>query len=447
MLSGYQTRCNIPSDINEHLPVLYEYAKECSSVIECGVRSIVSSYAFGLGIKAQSDNSLIMVDPYGSNNMPEFLKLCKEEGVNAEFLNISDLECPIIKTDLLFIDTWHVYGQLKRELSYWHSSVDKYIIMHDTTVDAWYGESVRLGLNAEEQSKKSGIPVDEINKGLWPAIREFLEDHSEWKLEKRLTNNNGLTILKRMERIDFPTLVTYSNYGYIDFAKNLIMNLARVLKNHKLHFYCLDKQTYDELSTYTHVFLTVELFEQDVTSDFQPFNTSLYKKLTHTKVSVLRAAFAQYSFIHFIDCDIVCLKEPSAEHYVRYDQFDIVFQPDIAYKGPDFKHNFFSPAQCTGNMTMRRSKGTMELLTLLERKQVMLSNSNDQECLQKIFDQHRAFDVRTFRYCKLYVYPIEEYTNGSWVDFTDKTYFFHANHVSGKERKIALLKKVKHWFL
>ena len=198
MLTGYENKCKSPSDINEHLPVLLEYTKKCSSVVECGVRSIVSSYAFALGLKGVSGNKLTMVDPESSPAMPKFLQLCKIESVNAEFLNKSDLECPLIKTDLLFIDTWHVYGQLKRELARWHSSVDKYIIMHDTTVDEWDGETIRMRTNAQEQSKRFDIPVEEINKGLWPAIEEFLVEHPEWKIEKRLTNNNGLTIMKRI---------------------------------------------------------------------------------------------------------------------------------------------------------------------------------------------------------------------------------------------------------
>ena len=198
MQQGYQIRCQNQSDINEHLPVLYEYTKQCSSVVECGVRSIVSSYAFAMGLKGVSGNKLTMVDPGASKDMPKFLELCKAEGVDAQFWNQSDLECPLIKTDLLFIDTWHVYGQLKRELARWHSFAGKYIIMHDTTVDEWKGETIRLGMNAQEQSKQFGIPIEEINKGLWPAVEEFLAHHPEWKIEKRLTNNNGLTILKRM---------------------------------------------------------------------------------------------------------------------------------------------------------------------------------------------------------------------------------------------------------
>jgi len=38
--------------------------------------------------------------------------------------------------------------------------------------------------------------------GLWPAIREFLGTHPEWKIEKRFKNNNGLTILARVSALE-----------------------------------------------------------------------------------------------------------------------------------------------------------------------------------------------------------------------------------------------------
>ena len=39
---------------------------------------------------------------------------------------------------------------------------------------------------------------DELNKGIWYAVAEFLTKYvSTWKIDKRYTNNNGLTILSR----------------------------------------------------------------------------------------------------------------------------------------------------------------------------------------------------------------------------------------------------------
>jgi hypothetical protein len=193
----YKEKCNEPSDINEHLPTLYRYTKECLHVTECGVRGICSSYAFGLGLEGRDGARLVQIDPVGSDSQSEFSKLCESCGIRNVFYEQSDLECPMEETELLFIDTWHVYGQLKRELARWHPHVSKYIIMHDTTVDGIYGETVRQNMNARLQSVQFNMPVEEITKGLWPAIEEFLAEHPEWVLHERYTNNNGLTILKR----------------------------------------------------------------------------------------------------------------------------------------------------------------------------------------------------------------------------------------------------------
>lgn len=194
---NYLTLTSRPSDINEHLETLYSYALQCNSVVECGVCEIVSSYAFASAMIGKPNHSFTMIDIYESTKVKPFLEMCRAEGINASFIKGSDIQCTPIQTDLLFIDTWHIYGHLKRELAHWNASVQKYIILHDTTVDGIDGESIRGNADTYAQSIKSGYPEEEIRKGLWPAVTEFLEVHPEWRLEKRYTHNNGLTILAR----------------------------------------------------------------------------------------------------------------------------------------------------------------------------------------------------------------------------------------------------------
>jgi hypothetical protein len=197
VLQMYERCKNARSDINEHLPTLLSYAKQCNHITECGVRGVTSSWAFAAGLLGKTPARLIQVDLDTNQNVVNFGSIVRENGIDVVFYQQSDLTCPIEQTELLFIDTWHIYGHLKRELARWNSSVTKWIIMHDTTVDEWVGESVRNHQNIADQSKQHGYPVEEITKGLWPAIDEFLKKHPEWSLEKRFTNNNGLTVLKR----------------------------------------------------------------------------------------------------------------------------------------------------------------------------------------------------------------------------------------------------------
>ena len=196
----YKLLCKHRSDINEHLPTLCKYASECQSIIELGVRGVISTYAFVYGLlNNNSSNKTLLLNDIAKCNIKELLQLTANLKIDIKYEWINDLDLEIKENyDLTFIDTWHVYGQLKRELEKFSKVTNKYIIMHDTSVDDYKGETIRLGWNAKEQSIKTGIPVDEINKGLMPAITEFLESNNNWKIREKFTNNNGLTILEKI---------------------------------------------------------------------------------------------------------------------------------------------------------------------------------------------------------------------------------------------------------
>ena len=192
----YLNRCEVKSDINEHLHTLFEYSKECERIFETGVRGVVSTYAFALGL--QQNNSIkkeLILNDLTECDLSELLGLT--QGIKIESIWKNNLEVSIEPVDLTFIDTWHVYGQLKRELHKFSKVTKKWIILHDTTIDSIYGESIRLGHDIITESNNSGIPIDEICRGLQPAIDEFLKDNFQWILHERFENNNGLTILAR----------------------------------------------------------------------------------------------------------------------------------------------------------------------------------------------------------------------------------------------------------
>jgi hypothetical protein len=198
----YNSLCNMSSDINEHLPTLYKYAKDSESIIELGVRGCVSSWAFVLGLlHNDKPTKKILLNDIEECNIGELLHFTKDLNIDVKYKWVNDLELEISENvDLTFIDTWHVYGQLKRELEKFSKVTNKYIIMHDTTVDAIYGETIRSHMNAHHQSLLTGFPLEEINTGLSKAINEFLEKNaSEWKLKEQYHNNNGLTILERIK--------------------------------------------------------------------------------------------------------------------------------------------------------------------------------------------------------------------------------------------------------
>ena len=184
------TLYNTPSDINEHIPTLIKYSSECCHITEMGVRDINSTWAF-LGTAPKNLISYDLHDPshYGKN-IQNVYEAATEYGLNFKFIQADVLKIKIDPTDLLFLDTWHTYNQLKSELYLHSDKVTKYIIMHDTTTYEYKDEPI-----TSEHSENANY----TGKGLWPAIEEFLENNkTKWKLVERFTNNNGLTILKRI---------------------------------------------------------------------------------------------------------------------------------------------------------------------------------------------------------------------------------------------------------
>ncbi len=183
----YEIHCGIPSDIHEHLPVLKEYAQKCKHITEMGVRGVVSSWAF----LAAAPEKLISYDIETHPNIGSAIRLVSQS-VDWEFIQADVLKIEIEPTELLFIDTLHIYSQLKKELELHAKNVSKYIILHDTSTYCNSPEPLSW-------QTKNVIPnYIEDDRGLCPAISEFLEENP-WVIEKKLENNNGLTILARVK--------------------------------------------------------------------------------------------------------------------------------------------------------------------------------------------------------------------------------------------------------
>jgi hypothetical protein len=198
--SMYNELCNRRSDINEHLPTLYRYAKQCESVFETGVRGCISSWALAKGLleNEKSEKKLFLND-ISPCNISGLLNSTRNLPIKIDYQWINNLQLELpYSVDMTFIDTWHVYGQLKRELAKFSKVTNKYIAMHDTTVDAIRGETIRMGMNGPQQSIESGFPLEEINCGLQKALDEFLAENTNWTIDACFTNNNGLTILRKL---------------------------------------------------------------------------------------------------------------------------------------------------------------------------------------------------------------------------------------------------------
>lgn len=180
-------------DIHEHLPTLRNLANQCKHVTEFGTRYGISTVALICGqpdTVVSYDINKEFFEPYKS----EVEALAQTAGVTFQFVEGDVLGVDIEETDLLFIDTYHTYNQLTKELNKHNSKVKKYIILHDTVT---YGTQ-------DEKPYQYGVVSEQLTglqrsrEGLWMALEDFLEANTDWIIKEHYENNNGLTILERV---------------------------------------------------------------------------------------------------------------------------------------------------------------------------------------------------------------------------------------------------------
>lgn len=161
------------TDINEHIPVLSALAHNCKHITELGVGWAQSTRAF-----LRHDVELHCYEFKPQPGIPEFFDEAKAAGRNVT-LHVADTrQVEIAETDLLMVDSLHIYEQVKEELRLHAPKTRKYIVFHDTTSYEVNGE---FG-----------------GRGIWAAIREFMDTHPEWRMIIRYHNCNGLTVLQHV---------------------------------------------------------------------------------------------------------------------------------------------------------------------------------------------------------------------------------------------------------
>jgi len=170
-------------DICEHLETIKGLAAKCDHVTEFGIRAGVSTTAIIAGRPKRFITYDINLQPF---TKPKFIEMATEVGVELVVIEGSSIEVEIEPTDMLMIDSRHVYSHLMKELTLHSPKVSKFIVMHDTEK---FG-SKPPGWDSKEPENNS--------RGLMTAIKDFLADSYEWRMKNHFKHNNGLTIIERI---------------------------------------------------------------------------------------------------------------------------------------------------------------------------------------------------------------------------------------------------------
>ncbi|MEI8201707.1 MAG: hypothetical protein WCH34_01760 [Bacteroidota bacterium] len=164
--------------VKPHLDIFIDYGSKSKVITEFGVETGCSTVAFLISGCKKMYSYDVIITP----NARMVKQAADEDEVFFRLYEKDNLKVKIKKTDLLFIDTDHWYGQIKAELEHHHPRVKKWIMMHDTET---------FGL----------INPFDGRPGMKAAIYEFIEDHPEWQIKEHFEIGHGLTILERENEI------------------------------------------------------------------------------------------------------------------------------------------------------------------------------------------------------------------------------------------------------
>ena len=213
-LDAYYTKAkDTPSDINEHIQTLYNYATECTSIAELGVRGFVSTWAFIRGLRDSKIKEQAKLHYHGFDlsqiDDMEVEKVCFENGILCTgYYGISDLEVDLSGQyyDMTFIDTFHCKPQCIEELRKFAPHTGKYIILHDVaeTTDGITSECIRLKFEPQHYTSlveryNNKYTEKDFKTGLLEAVGEFIEENPRWQIWETFENNNGLMVLKYID--------------------------------------------------------------------------------------------------------------------------------------------------------------------------------------------------------------------------------------------------------
>lgn len=174
-------------DSAPHLDYMLKAAAGCKVIVELGSRYGIcddgtfhkpGTYYVGgsvLSFLAAKPNQLYLIDNNPKTSIDHLLHLVPE-GTDVSFIHGDSCEVSHA-CDLLFIDTYHSFLGLYRELKHWHPHVRRRILLHDTHKFRY-----------EDWKQKAGM---------LGAIEWLLFEFPEWKVVDDIRTGVGIMLLER----------------------------------------------------------------------------------------------------------------------------------------------------------------------------------------------------------------------------------------------------------
>ena len=157
-----------------------------------------------------------------------------------------------------------------------------------------------------------------------------------------LNENNSL---KNRNDISF---ITFTNYGYIHYTKNLILSLEKCNFPLPLKIYCIDQKSFDELQKFKkNILLEMLNDETNTNENIIGWKGEGWNTMAFSKLKCIHKELLINPYVFYTDSDIVFEKDCLPYLIENLKDYDMLIQKNRK----DYINQF-----CTGFMFIRSNK-------------------------------------------------------------------------------------------
>ena len=232
-----------------------------------------------------------------------------------------------------------------------------------------------------------------------------------------------------MSKLNF---ITFTNKGYVDYTKNLLVSNIKNNVNVDIKVYTLDNYSYEYFSDFHR---NVELFEKDdFANKYLSQADENFGNLMLVKFELIYQELLNNENVFYVDGDIV-FKQDFEDYILNYSpDSDIVFQNDLRPSKPNREW------VCAGFMYIKSNDITKEFFKPTKKliKKFTKYKTHDQSYINK--------NKKKFKYSIL---PLDDFPNGAhyYQHFESlDPQMIHFNYVRG-DKKLELMREHKEWYI
>ena len=223
--------------------------------------------------------------------------------------------------------------------------------------------------------------------------------------------------------------ITLTNYGYLDYTRNLIKSLEKIgVEGMKV--YCLDNKSFNELD-YDRK-LKIENTEEEEIEDFYTFRSgNEWSLIMYNKFRIIYRELLKNDFVLFCDGDIIFRdKRFRVDLLNRIEDDDLLIQSD--------KQNDKDDSElCAGFQFIKSNDKTKEFYKPSNEK---MNEILHLKCDQPFINKYK----NKLKYKRL---PLKKYPNGLYYQTNkNESYMIHYNYLIGHTKKDMMIKD-NHWFI